>query len=74
MAATAIILSGRHCCKKSIPSYDRTFIQENSGMIKIKRFKDEHNAFKWKHFEGDIILWLVRWYAGMLCRIMIYEK
>jgi transposase-like protein len=46
-----------------MPSYDLVFIQESLLMIKVKRFKDEHNVFKWKHFEGDIILWLVRWYG-----------
>jgi transposase, IS6 family len=46
-----------------MPSYDRAFSEESSRMIKIKRFKDEGNVFKWKHFEGDITLWLVRWYG-----------
>jgi len=32
-------------------------------MIKNKRFKDSKQPFKWKHFKGDIILWLVRWYG-----------
>ena len=32
-------------------------------MIKKIRFRDNKNPFKWKHFEGDIILWLVRWYG-----------
>ena len=29
----------------------------------IKHFKDKEKPFKWKHFEGEIILWLVRWYS-----------
>ena len=29
-----------------MPSYDRVFIQESLLMIKVKRFKDEHNVFK----------------------------
>ena len=32
-------------------------------MIQVKRFKEEENLFKWKHFEGEVILWLVRWYG-----------
>jgi transposase-like protein len=32
-------------------------------MIKIKRFRDNEEPFKWKHFEGEVILWLVRWYG-----------
>ena len=29
----------------------------------VKKHKDQLRPFKWKHFEGDIILWLVRWYG-----------
>lgn len=28
-----------------------------------KKFKDPKHPFKWKHFEGEIILWLIRWYC-----------
>jgi len=28
-----------------------------------KRYKEAKKPFKWKHFEGKIILWLVRWYG-----------
>jgi transposase-like protein len=33
-------------------------------MIKIKRFRGNEEPFKWKHFEGEVILWLVRGYGG----------
>lgn len=26
-------------------------------------FDSENNPFKWKHFTGEIILWVVRWYC-----------
>ena len=29
----------------------------------VKKFKNPDAPFKWKHFQGDIILWLVRWYG-----------
>ena len=29
----------------------------------IKKYKDSKKPFKWKHFKGDIILWLVCWYC-----------
>jgi len=29
----------------------------------VKKFKNREAPFKWKHFKGDIILWLVRWYG-----------
>ena len=29
----------------------------------VKEFKNEKTPFKWKHFKGDIILWLVRWHC-----------
>lgn len=29
----------------------------------VKKFKNPEAPFKWKHFQGDIILWLVRWYG-----------
>lgn len=29
----------------------------------VKKFKNSEAPFKWKHFRGDIILWLVRWYG-----------
>jgi len=29
----------------------------------VNKFKEQKQSFKWKHFEGDIILWLVRWYG-----------
>ncbi len=29
----------------------------------LKKYKDRKNPFKWEHFEGDIILWDVRWYC-----------
>lgn len=28
-----------------------------------KKFKSADRPFKWKHFKGDIILWLVQWYC-----------
>ena len=28
-----------------------------------KKHRDKNNLFKWKHFAGEIILWLVRWYG-----------
>jgi len=28
-----------------------------------KKHKADKNPFKWKHFEAEIILWLVRWYC-----------
>ena len=28
-----------------------------------KRYENSQKPFKWKHYEGDIILWLVRWYG-----------
>ena len=28
-----------------------------------KKAKNTKHPFKWKHFEGEIILWLVRWYC-----------
>ncbi|OAJ33042.1 hypothetical protein A0O36_02768 [Piscirickettsiaceae bacterium NZ-RLO1] len=31
-------------------------------MTKRNRFK-KNQPFKWKHYSGDIILWLVRWYG-----------
>ena len=27
-----------------------------------KKYNDSKKPFKWKHYEGEIILWLVRWY------------
>ena len=35
-----------------------------------KRYKDKEKPFKWKHFSGEIILWLVRWY----CRYALSYK
>ena len=29
----------------------------------VNKFKNEKTPFKWKHFKGDIILWLVRWHC-----------
>jgi transposase-like protein len=29
----------------------------------VKRYKNPNQPFKWKHFAGEIILWLVRWYC-----------
>ena len=29
----------------------------------IKKHQDPRKPFKWKHFQGEIILWLVRWYG-----------
>ncbi len=29
----------------------------------VKKFKNSEKPFKWKHSEGEIILWLVRWYG-----------
>lgn len=29
----------------------------------VKKYKDAEKPFKWKHFKGDIILWMVRWYS-----------
>jgi transposase-like protein len=29
----------------------------------VKKHKNKNQPFKWKHFEGDIILWMVRWYG-----------
>lgn len=29
----------------------------------VKKFKNADKPFKWKHFKGDIILWLVQWYC-----------
>ncbi len=29
----------------------------------VKKFKNADRPFKWKHFAGEIILWLVRWYG-----------
>ncbi len=31
--------------------------------MSVKTFKDQDQPFKWKHFQGEIILWLVRWYG-----------
>ncbi|QGN96875.1 hypothetical protein Psal071_03501 (plasmid) [Piscirickettsia salmonis] len=31
-------------------------------MGRRKRFK-KNQPFKWKHYSGEIILWLVRWYG-----------
>jgi len=31
--------------------------------VTVKKFKNPDMPFKWKHFQGDIILWLVRWYG-----------
>ena len=31
--------------------------------MRKKTYNDPDHPFKWKHFEGDIILWLVRWYC-----------
>jgi len=31
--------------------------------MRTKTYNDPDHPFKWKHFEGDIILWLVRWYC-----------
>ncbi|ALB24641.1 hypothetical protein Psal006b_03264 (plasmid) [Piscirickettsia salmonis] len=31
-------------------------------MARRKRF-NKNQPFKWKHYSGDIILWLVRWYG-----------
>lgn len=28
-----------------------------------KKFKEATKPFKWKHFEGEIILWMVHWYC-----------
>ena len=28
-----------------------------------KKHKDTKKPFKWKQFEGEIILWLIRWYG-----------
>jgi transposase, IS6 family len=28
-----------------------------------KKYKDASNPFKWKHAEGEVILWLVTWYV-----------
>ncbi len=29
----------------------------------LKKYKDSNRPFKWKHFQGEIILWLVSWYC-----------
>jgi transposase, IS6 family len=29
----------------------------------VKNYKNREKPFKWKHFEGEIILWGVRWYC-----------
>ena len=34
------------------------------------KYKNNKQPFKWKHFEGEIILWLVRWY----CRYALSYK
>ncbi len=31
--------------------------------MSVKKFKNADKPFKWKHFTGDIILWLVRWHG-----------
>ncbi|QGP61816.1 hypothetical protein [Piscirickettsia salmonis] len=36
-------------------------------MARRKRFK-KNQPFKWKHYSGDIILWLVRWYGRYALR------
>lgn len=36
---------------------------KGSANMSVKKFKEKSNPFKWKHFQGDIILWLVRWYC-----------
>lgn len=38
--------------------------------MSTKRYKDKEKPFKWKHFSGEIILWLVRWY----CRYALSYK
>lgn len=35
-----------------------------------KKYKNNLTPFKWKHFEGDIIIWLVSWY----CRYALSYK
>ncbi|WP_432652163.1 hypothetical protein [Piscirickettsia salmonis] len=34
-------------------------------MARRKQFK-KNQPFKWKHYSGEIILWLVRWYGRAL--------
>ncbi len=29
----------------------------------VIKYKDSNNPFKWKHAQGEVILWLVRWYC-----------
>ncbi len=36
----------------------------------VKKHTDKHLSFEWKHFEGDITLWLVRWYR---CYALSYK-
>lgn len=38
-------------------------------MIK-KKFRNKQKPFKWKHHQGEIIIWLVRWY----CRYALTYK
>ncbi len=28
-----------------------------------KKYRDSKKPFKWKHFSGEMIVWLVRWYC-----------
>lgn len=36
--------------------------RKDSPMNK-KKYEDTKNPFKWKHWQAEIILWLVRWYC-----------
>ena len=28
-----------------------------------RKYKDSKKPFKWKHFQGEMIIWTVRWYG-----------
>ncbi len=37
-----------------------------------KKHKDANKFFKLKHSAGEVILWLVRWYGRIECRVKWY--
>jgi len=44
---------------------NRALLQSCGGRVKMGRTRAElvMSNFKWRHFEGEIILWAVRWYC-----------
>ena len=41
------------------------WLANDSLGCQIMKNNNGSNPFKWKHYEGEIILWMVRWYCRM---------